>query len=31
MLLDNNFEEKNFVFGEIHLHLMQSGQQMNLE
>ena len=27
---DINFLEKNFVFCEIHLHLMQSGQQMNL-
>ena len=31
MLFVNNFLEKNFVFYEIHLHLMQSGQQMNLE
>ena len=31
MLFVNNFLEKNFVFWEIHLHLMLSGQQMNLE
>ena len=30
MMFDINFLEKNFVFCEIHLHLMQSGQQMNL-
>ena len=30
MLFDNNFVEKNFAFCEIHLRLMQSGQQMNL-
>ena len=30
MIFDINFLEKNFVFCEIHLHLMQSGQQMNL-
>ena len=31
MMFDINFlEKKNFVFCEIHLHLMQSGQQMNL-
>ena len=31
MMFDINFLEKNFVFCEIHLRLMQSGQQMNLE
>ena len=31
MVFDINFLEKDFVFCEIHLHLMQSGQQMNLE
>ena len=30
-MFDINFLEKNFVFCEIRLHLMQSGQQMNLE
>ena len=30
-MFDINFLEENFVFYEIHLHLMQSGQQMNLE
>ena len=30
MMFDINFLEKNFVFCEIHLHLMQPGQQMNL-